>query len=122
MEISFVFWVFLCFFAFVHENVYLLICTISYFFVRIATTATYPLQVLKSRLQQRSQTTELSASGEIQIVKREYSGVRDCVTRIWKCEGLYGFFKGCVPNAIRVAPSAAITFVVYESIIDMMSS
>ena len=52
---------------------------------------------------------------------REYAGVRDCALRIWRREGIYGFFKGCIPNALRVAPSAAITFVVYESIIDIMS-
>ena len=88
----------------------------------VATTVTYPLQVIKTRLQQRSSSTELSASGEIQIVKRHYNGVIDCVRKIWTHEGLYGFFKGSLPNAVRVAPSAAITFVVYESIMDIMSS
>lgn len=87
----------------------------------VATTVTYPLQVIKSRLQQRSQTTELSVTGEVEIVKRQYNGVIDCVRRIWVNEGIIGFFKGCLPNAIRVAPSAAITFVVYESVTDMMS-
>ena len=87
----------------------------------VATTVTYPLQVIKSRLQQRSQTTELSLTGEVEIVKRQYNGVIDCIRRIWVNEGIIGFFKGCLPNAIRVAPSAAITFVVYESVTDMMS-
>ena len=86
----------------------------------IASTITYPIQVIKSRLQQRmDRTAEISASGEIEIVKREYKGVIDCITKIWKREGLNGFFKGSIPNALRVAPSAAITFVVYESITDM---
>ncbi len=88
----------------------------------IATTTTYPLQVIKSRLQQRSQRTELSATGEIEIVQRQYRGIMDSVKRIWVNEGIFGFFKGCLPNAIRVAPSAAITFVVYESVIDLMSN
>ena len=93
-----------------------------FFFVRVATTATYPLQVIKSRLQQRSQTVELSASGGIEIVERRYAGVTDCAKRIWMREGVSGFFKGCIPNAIRVAPSAAITFVVYESMVDFMTN
>jgi len=87
----------------------------------IATTATYPLQVIKSRLQQRSHSTQLSPSGDVKYVKREYLGVLDCITRIWKHEGVMGFFKGCIPNAIRVAPGAAITFVVYESVMDILS-
>jgi len=87
----------------------------------IASTATYPIQVIKSRLQQRSQGTELSAAGNIKFVKRKYNGVLDCISRIWKLEGVIGFFKGSIPNALRVAPSAAIVFVVYESTMDFLS-
>ncbi len=86
----------------------------------IASTATYPIQLIKSRLQQRNQTAELSSTGEIEMVKREYRGVMDCVVKILKNEGFNGFFKGSLTNAIRVAPSAAITFVVYEGITDTL--
>lgn len=78
--------------------------------------------MIKSRLQQRSQAIDFSeASGEIIVSKREYSGVIDCGGKILKREGIGGFFKGCLTNAIRVAPSAAITFVVYEWVLDMLS-
>ena len=88
----------------------------------IASTITYPIQVIKSRLQQRSQVVEFSeATGEIIVTKREYAGVADCVNRIWRNEGIVGFFKGCVTNAIRVAPSAAITFVTYEFVLDVLT-
>jgi solute carrier family 25 folate transporter 32 len=88
----------------------------------IASTTTYPLQVIKARLQQRSQTIEFSeATGEIIVVKREYSGVVDCIGKIWRNEGILGFFKGCVTNALRVAPSAAITFVTYEFVLDLLT-
>jgi len=89
----------------------------------IASTTTYPLQVIKARLQQRSQVVEMSeTTGEIIVTIREYRGVSDCVARIWKCEGVTGFFKGCVTNALRVAPSAAITFVVYEWVLDVLTT
>lgn len=105
-----------------------------YFFCRIASTVTYPLQVIKSRLQQRSNhmsyssssnnsTNNLAAVGNKsypQIQPKPYNGVIDCIKRVWMNEGTYGFFKGCVPNAVRVAPSAAITFVVYESMMDLL--
>lgn len=84
----------------------------------IATTITYPIQVIKSRLQQRSQSCEFSESGELQLVHKEYMGVRECVRQLWKREGIVGFYKGCLPSALRVAPGAAITFVVYESVMD----
>lgn len=82
---------------------------------------TYPLQVVKARLQQRSEVLELTSEGEVRVVKREYSGIADVLKRIFQREGVPGFFKGCVPNALRVAPSAAVTFVVYEAIMDFLS-
>jgi solute carrier family 25 folate transporter 32 len=86
----------------------------------MASSTTYPLQVIKTRLQQRSETIEISEAGEVRVVKREYAGVMDCAKRIWSREGIFGFFKGNIPNAIRVAPSAAITFVVYETTMDFL--
>jgi len=98
---------------------YLIMGAVSKF---VASTTTYPLQVIKARLQQRSQVVELSeTTGEIIVSKREYAGVSDCMGKIWRNEGFGGFFKGCLTNAIRVAPSAAITFVTYEFVLDMLA-
>ena len=88
---------------------------------RVASTVTYPLQVVKARLQQRSEVVELTPEGEVRVVKREYSGIRAAMTRIWEKEGPSGFFKGCIPNAVRVAPTAAVTFVVYEAVMDYLT-
>lgn len=86
----------------------------------IASTTTYPLQVVKSRMQQRADTLELQADGELRAVRREYSGLGATMRRMWQAEGVAGFFKGCIPNALRVAPGAAITFVVYEAVLDLL--
>mmetsp|Transcript_43808 Transcript_43808/g.59857 ORF Transcript_43808/g.59857 Transcript_43808/m.59857 type:complete len:228 (-) Transcript_43808:34-717(-) len=72
----------------------------------VASVSTYPAQVIKARLQQRDLTL---TSGP------KYHGVRDCAVRIWKNEGPFGFFKGCLPNIARVAPGAALTFWIYEA-------
>lgn len=69
-------------------------------------------------MQQRSHSLELTADGEIEAVKREYSGMIGTARKMWTQEGISGFFKGLIPTAVRVAPGAAITFVVYESILD----
>ena len=71
-------------------------------------------------MQQRSELVELTADGDVRVVKREYAGMQITARRMWNKEGLSGFFKGCLPNAIRVAPSAAITFVVYEAVKDFL--
>ena len=69
----------------------------------VATSATYPYQVIKSRLQQR-------------LVNGlpHYEGFFDCVQQIVKNEGLGGFYKGFVANLLRVAPQSALTLLIYE--------
>eukprot|EP00518_Triparma_eleuthera_P016030 CAMPEP_0197547628 /NCGR_PEP_ID=MMETSP1320-20131121/1942_1 /TAXON_ID=91990 /ORGANISM="Bolidomonas sp., Strain RCC2347" /LENGTH=323 /DNA_ID=CAMNT_0043107471 /DNA_START=157 /DNA_END=1125 /DNA_ORIENTATION=- len=79
----------------------------------IASTVTYPVQVVKSRLQQRQDAAfEIvkdaggEAGGEIKRVRRNYTTVLGTVTRIMRKEGVAGFFKGSLANAARVAPNA----------------
>jgi hypothetical protein len=43
--------------------------------------------------------------------------VRTCVQR----EGIGGFYKGLVPNVLRVMPQSALTFLVYESVMRLLS-
>lgn len=69
----------------------------------VATTATYPYQVIKSRMQSRS------ASGE-----PPYKGVLDCARRTASAGGWRMFYAGYTANVIRVVPSGAITLTLYE--------
>ncbi|GAB9474475.1 hypothetical protein Gpo141_00011598 [Globisporangium polare] len=69
-----------------------------------ASTATYPYQVIKARLQQ---------GGESAL---RYSGTWDCATKIVRHEGYTGLFKGLVPNLLKVIPTGAIVFASYEKI------
>lgn len=102
-----------------------------------ASTITYPYQVIKSRLQQRNnapiETNRISPEANIDItemkvdtaaskLKPKYKNSLDCMIKIWRCEGLKGFFRGVVPNALKVAPSAAITFVIYEEMMKIMNN
>ncbi|KAF9380385.1 hypothetical protein CPB97_008376 [Podila verticillata] len=72
-----------------------------------ATVATYPYQVLRSRLQMMSNPQ----NGGV-----PYTGVMDCIRKIRKAEGILGFYKGVAPNVIRVLPGTCITFLVYETV------
>ena len=69
-------------------------------------------------MQQRSQSIELTAEGEVRAVTREYMGMLGTARKMMQNEGFSAFFKGIIPNSIRVAPGAAITFVVYEAVMD----
>jgi solute carrier family 25 folate transporter 32 len=72
----------------------------------IASVTTYPFQVIRTRLQMRP-----GAASE-----RVYDGVVATTKEVVKREGLGGFYKGLVPNLIRVVPSSAITLAVYEGL------
>ncbi|KAL0984967.1 hypothetical protein UPYG_G00151240 [Umbra pygmaea] len=65
-----------------------------------AVATTYPYQVVRARLQDQH---------------NKYNGVLDVVRRTWRNEGAVGFYKGMVPNLIRVTPACCITFLVYEN-------
>ena len=75
-----------------------------------ASTATYPYQVVKTRLQARAHLAS------------QYSGTFDCMSKIVRTEGASALFKGIVPNWLKVAPSSAITFVVYEKLVAFQRS
>ena len=66
-----------------------------------AGSITYPYQVVRARLQ-------MYDSGKI------YDGSKDVITKIWRQEGMKGFYKGLAPNLLRVLPSTWVTFLVYE--------
>jgi hypothetical protein len=73
-------------------------------------------------MQQRSEFVELTSEGEVRVVKREYAGILGTVRRILQKEGFSGFFKGVIPNCARVVPAAAVTFVVYEAVMDFLAT
>eukprot|EP00890_Picochlorum_soloecismus_P001380 jgi/Picsp_1/2242/NSC_05706-R1_mitochondrial folate transporter carrier-like len=75
-----------------------------------ATLATYPTQVVRSRLQQRMDTRKL-----------KYAGFVNTVRVILRREGLSGFYKGVFPNLLRVMPQSAVTFLVYEATLRILS-
>lgn len=72
-------------------------------------------------MQQRSDALEFTAEGEVRVVKREYGGLVTTVKSMFLKEGgIRPFFSGALPNALRVAPGAAITFLVYEAVMDYL--
>lgn len=76
----------------------------------VSMTVMYPMQVVKTRLQTYNMDNE----------KRSISLV--CKT-VWNNEGgLKGFYKGISVNMIRVVPATCITFVVYETVKQRLSS
>ncbi|CAI6005629.1 unnamed protein product [Closterium sp. NIES-64] len=50
----------------------------------------------------------------------KYRNTRHAVTSMWRLEGARGFYKGFLPNLLRVMPSASITFAVYEVMLRLL--
>lgn len=66
-----------------------------------------PIDVVKTRMQ------GLEAS--------KYKNTFHCFAMIWKNEGFFAFYKGTVPRLSRVCLDVAITFMIYESFMDLFN-
>eukprot|EP00884_Botryococcus_braunii_P010077 jgi/Botrbrau1/19070/Bobra.0785s0001.1 len=77
-----------------------------------ASLVTYPSQVVRARVQQR------------QYAKRpvRYTSGWLTLRTILRREGVGGLYKGLLPNMLRVMPQSALTFVVYEKVLDVLDS
>ncbi|PWY99050.1 mitochondrial carrier, partial [Testicularia cyperi] len=68
-----------------------------------AILSTYPYQVIRSRIQNH-------ATAHI------YPDIPTCIRLTYTQEGLRAFYKGLVPNLVRILPGTCVTFVVYENV------
>lgn len=78
-----------------------------------ATTATYPHEVLRTRLQTQQRGT---ASSDGMINKPRYQGVFAMIKNIVREEGWRAFYSGLGTNMIRAVPAAVTTMFTYETL------
>jgi len=72
-----------------------------------AVVTTYPYQVVRSRLQDAQ-------------LSHKYTGALDVVWKVWKYEGVRGYYKGMGVSLLRVTPQCCITFLVYENMVHLI--
>ncbi|KAK2774000.1 hypothetical protein FQN52_004442 [Onygenales sp. PD_12] len=77
-----------------------------------AATVTYPHEVVRTRL--RLAPTVSVSGGKAQM---KYTGLVQCFRLVFKEEGMAGLYGGLTPHLLRVVPSAAIMFGMYEMIL-----
>jgi solute carrier family 25 aspartate/glutamate transporter 12/13 len=70
-----------------------------------ASLLTNPMDLVKTRLQVASRPGE-----EI------YTGIGDCIRKVYQNEGPAAFFKGCFPRVCRIAPQFGISLFAYEKL------
>lgn len=85
----------------------------------IAKFCTHPLDVVKKRFQVAGLERNLVYGARIN--ERAYRSLADCMVQILRREGVRGLFKGAKPSLVKSAPAAAITFLVYESLMQVVS-
>lgn len=74
-----------------------------------ATIVTYPLLVVKARLQAKQVTT---------VDKRDhYKGTSDAILKMIRYEGFYGFYKGMSTKIVQSVLAAAVLFMVKEELV-----
>ncbi|KAI3458594.1 hypothetical protein Pfo_015257 [Paulownia fortunei] len=74
-----------------------------------ATVVTYPVLVVKSRLQAKQITG---------VEKRhQYRGTLDAILKMIHCEGFYGFYNGMGTKIVQSVIAAAVLFMVKEEIV-----
>uniref|UniRef100_A0A1I8A2Y2 Citrate transport protein n=1 Tax=Steinernema glaseri TaxID=37863 RepID=A0A1I8A2Y2_9BILA len=66
-----------------------------------------PIDVVKTRMQG--------------LEAKKYKNTVDCAVQIWKHEGFFAFYKGTVPRLSRVCIDVGITFMIYDSIVELLN-
>jgi solute carrier family 25 protein 33/36 len=70
----------------------------------IASGATYPHEVVRTRMREEGARTK-------------YRGFIDCLRVVYVTEGVKGLYGGLAPHLLRVVPNAAIMFATYEVVL-----
>jgi solute carrier family 25 oxoglutarate transporter 11 len=77
----------------------------------VAAVVTNPVDVVKTRIMNQGSTAGAQAP--------KYAGMIDCFVKIARQEGLSGFYKGFVPNFMRLGPQTIMTFIFYEQFVKL---
>lgn len=91
----------------------------------LSTVALYPLQTMMYRLQQEQYSDEIlkraksvaGMSGQVKF----FNGFLGCVRKTYENLGVKGFYRGLPIQMVRVLPSNALFFVIYETVFKYLS-
>ncbi|KAG9720044.1 hypothetical protein KCU73_g14641, partial [Aureobasidium melanogenum] len=83
----------------------------------VAALITYPHEVVRTRLRQAPVTTSIDG-----VPQLKYTGLVQCFKLVWKEEGMVALYGGLVPHMLRVVPSAAIMFGMYEAVLRFLGT
>lgn len=76
----------------------------------IASIATYPHEVLRTRFQNQTASPP------------KYRNIPQAIGLIWKEEGFKGFYRGMFTTVMRVVPASAVTLITYEKVLELINN
>lgn len=79
----------------------------------LASSITYPHEVVRTRLQVRPSSSSAPVS-TIQGPLRFFDEIRQTCTNIYSESGFKGFYRGFSVNLVRTVPASALTILTYE--------
>lgn len=83
----------------------------------VGQTVTYPIALLKTRRQ--GQIVPLPNMDQSKA--HPLLPARQMFREIWRNEGIAGFYRGIIPNMLKVIPAVSISYLVYETALKAIS-
>lgn len=85
---------------------------ISFTASMISQVVTYPLNLVRTKLQTQG------VNGRPVL----YSGIKDCIARVWREDGARGLFSGIVPNMMKSVPASMIMYMTFSSVMNALQA
>lgn len=91
----------------------------------------YPVNVIKTRQQKQWYSTEeaVEIKSKVEAVNIEeakkqpevhFTTIASTAWNIYKHEGIWGFYKGLLPNLVRIFPTSGCFFLIYEGTLKIL--
>ena len=77
-----------------------------------AVTITYPSDLIRRRLQLQGFDSSVPT----------YNGIIDCLIKIYRQEGIKGFYRGLLANYVKTGPTVAIQFWTIEYLNSLLNN
>ena len=88
----------------------------------VASTVTYPHEVIRTRSQVYTAVIVAAATTTHDQPLGRTPTMRQIIKMIYRENGIQGFYRGLTTNFIRVLPASGITFVTYEFLLHQLQS
>jgi len=85
----------------------------------VAQTVSFPIELIRRRMQVRG--FELDGVVDPNAAKpKGGAGILQEVTTVYRTDGIRGFYRGLIPNYLKIIPAAGVSFLTYEKMKELI--